>query len=57
MNINIIAGLIVVILLVANGIITAHAEVMFESYIPGQKDYHLVADNLFKNKIDILYAG
>jgi branched-chain amino acid transport system substrate-binding protein len=33
------------------------AEVMFESYIPGQKDYYLVANNLFKNKIDILYAG
>jgi len=32
-------------------------EVMFESYIPGQKDYHLVADKLFNRKIDILYAG
>lgn len=32
-------------------------EVLFDSYMPDQKDYQSIADKLFDNKIDILYAG
>jgi len=32
-------------------------EVLFDSYLPEQKDYESIVDKLFNNKIDVLYAG